>query len=54
MLGDIEPVAVRSAFHPSYPKYSQVIEASIPKVEIVDRSLLVSHIDVEGKKVDRS
>ena len=54
MLGDIEPVAVRSAFHPSSAMYSQAIEASIPEVEIVNRSLLVSHIDVEGKEVNRS
>ena len=54
MLRDIEPVATRSALHPSSTKYFQVIEGSIPEVEIVNRSLLVSHIDVEGKEVHRS
>ena len=30
------------------------MEASIPEVEVVNGSLLVSHIDVEGKEVNRS
>ena len=54
MLGDIEPVAPRSAFHPSSTTHPQAIESSIPEVEIVNRSLLVPHIDVEGKEVNRS
>ena len=54
MLGDIEPITARSAFHPSSTTQPQDIEASIPEVEIVNRSLLVPHVDVEGKEVDRS
>lgn len=27
---------------------------SIPKIKIVDRALLVSHVDIEGKEIDRS
>lgn len=54
MLGDIEPVAVRSAFRPPSATCSQAIDASIPEIEIVNRSLLISHIDVEGKEVDGS
>ena len=54
MLGDIEPVAVRLAFRPSSATCSAAVEASIPEIEIVNRSLLISHVDVEGKKVNGS
>ena len=54
MLGDIEPVAMRSAFRLSSAMCSQAVNSSLPEIEIVDRSLLISHVDVEGKEVDRS
>lgn len=53
MLGDIEPIAVRLAMELSSAECSQAVESSIPEVKIVDRSLLISHVDVEGKEVDR-
>lgn len=54
VLGDVEPVAVRSAFRPSSARCSPAVEASIPEIKIVNRSLLISHVDVEGKEVDGS
>ncbi len=54
MLGDVEPVAGGSALHPSSTTCAQAVEISIPEIEIVNRSLLISHIDVEGKEVDGS
>lgn len=49
VLGDIEPVAMRSAFRLSSAMCSQAVNPSIPEIEVVDRSLLISHVDVEGK-----
>ena len=54
MLGDIEPVVTGSAFRLSSTMCFQAVNPSIPEIEIVDRSLLISHIDVEGKQVNRS
>ena len=52
MLGDIEPVTVGLAIDASSATCSQAVESSIPEIEIVDRSLLISHVDVEGKEID--
>ena len=52
MLGDIEPVA--GGLDWLRATSSETGKSSIPEIEIVDRSLLISHIDVEGKQVDRS
>ena len=54
VLGDIEPGNLRSAIFPSSATCSQAVKPSIPEIEIVNRSLLISHIDVEGKEVDGS
>ena len=47
MLGDIEPVA--GGLDESWATRSESGKSSIPEVEIVDRSLLISHVDVKGK-----
>lgn len=54
MLGDIKPMAVKLAFGPTSAMCSQAMEPSIPEIEVVNRSLLISHVDVEGKEVDGS
>ena len=54
VLGDIEPITVGLAIELSSATWSQAVESSIPEVKIVDRSLLISHVDVERKEVDRS
>ena len=54
VLGDIEPVGVRSASRPASAACSRAEKASIPEIEIVNRSLLISHVDVEGKQIDGS
>ena len=51
MLGDIEPVA--GGLDRSWATRSEAGKSNIPEIEIVDGSLLISHIDVKGKEVDR-
>lgn len=53
VLGDIEPITVGLAKELFSAPCSQAVESSVPEVKIVDRSLLISHVDVEGKEVDR-
>ena len=51
MLRDIEPVA--GGLDCSWASRSEAEKSNIPEIEIVDRSLLIPHIDVKGKEVDR-
>ena len=50
MLGDIEPVA--TGLDLCSATRSHAVKSSIPEVKVVNRSLLISHVDVEGKEVD--
>ena len=52
MLGDIKPVLVGLATYLSLATCSQPVESNLPEIEIINRSLLISHVDVEGKEVD--
>ena len=52
MLGDVEPGAIVLAVRRL--KAGLVGGKRLPEIKVINRSLLVSHVDVEGEKVHRS